>query len=169
MLPPKDRAAARSARPFGVWPQWRCVSIVPGLGTTCDLPATHRVAGSDASAASWTYCTRHAPAAAVPIPPDAPYYVTRLELRVAVTGAPGNRAAAADEAVNRITHAIEAAGGLVVDLRIPGRAASVDAASASPLRLQLAGRGEPSPDFALPIRARSGSAPFWPMQKRRPA
>lgn len=97
------------------------------------------------------YCGRHYPPDAVRIPADAPFYVTRIALRVAATGAPGERDAATAEALRRIVSAVELAGGLVVDAKVLGGRASTAAADGPPLRLQLAG----------PREAARTDAPLW--------
>jgi hypothetical protein len=130
-------------RAFTKWPDWRCIAIDASTGSVCGARATWQQKPTDQAATAWTYCDRCRPDGAEAIAPDAPYYVTRLELRVAVTGAPGNRAAAAEEAIRRIAYAVESVGGLIVGIKVPGKAASPAAATSPPLRLQLAGQPEP--------------------------
>lgn len=125
------------------WPAWICVAVDQAAGRSCCAPARWQRSPTARSRTTWTYCDRHKPAGAAPIPPDAPYRVTRLEIAVAVTGAPGDPEATEDEAIRRITYALEEAGGLVAGIRVRGRKPSTAAVAGSPLRLQLAGPPEP--------------------------
>lgn len=167
MDPAREQLAASSRREFDRWPDWRCIAIVPSSGRVCDGRATYYRPSIDPSASSWTYCAGCRTSDCIPIPPDFPYYVTRLELRVALTGAPACRAAATAEAVRRALGALEAVGARVVDARVVGRVASAAAASGEPLRLQLAGKGEPAPRSESLVRAPTRPAWMRPVEKRR--
>lgn len=157
-----------SAKPIVLaWPDWRCVAIDAGSGSVCRAPARWQVIPIAGADMRWTYCDHCKPEGADPIPADAPYYVTRIDLTVALTGAPGSRAGATDEAVRRVLYALEDVGGLVVNLRVRGRKASGAALAGEPLRLQLAGRPEPLERRRVILEALSGPAMPWRWRKSR--
>lgn len=145
------------------WPDWRCDAIRPETGAICGLKATWQCLPVAHARQPRLYCDDCRPDGAEPIPPDSKYFVTRLDVRVALTGAPGNRSAAADEAVRRLLYGLEALGCAVLKLEIAGKAASTAGAEAPSLRLELAGAREP-----LPAEAAASEAPSTPERKPRP-
>lgn len=150
------------------WPAWICGAIDGRRGHVCGLTARWQKLPTSRSRTPWLYCERHKPAGADPIPPDAPFYVTRIELRVALTGAPGDRDMAADEAVRRIQCAIEGAGGVILGLKVPGGKASSALAEGPPLRLLFAEQGWWPPPASPFLEAPNAPAvPFWPRRRRR--
>lgn len=120
------------------WPVWICGALDARKADVCGLEATWMKLPTRAARTPRLYCEQHRPLGATRIPPDAAFHVTRLELRVAVSGAPGDHQASADEAVRRIQCGVEAVGGVIVGLRVLGLVASTAGASSPPLRLQLA-------------------------------
>jgi hypothetical protein len=154
-------------RPWTQWPAWTCIAIDPDSGQVCNGPATWKLLPTRDAQTPWIYCNRHRPDGAEPITEDEPYYVTRLELRVAVTGAPGTRAVARDEAVRRIVYAIEAVGGLVTHLNVKGATAKPVPAQQALGRLELAGPPEPlTTGRSAPVEEPAG-IPGWRWRRKR--
>jgi hypothetical protein len=148
------------------WPDWRCVAIASS-GSPCNAPATWQAHPLASSTTVWPYCDRCKPLGAAPIPVDAPYHVTRLELTVALVGASGSRAAATDDAIRRVLYALEDVGGLVVALKVRGRKMLPASLAGPPLRLQLAGRPESIERRRPLLEALSSPAEPWRWGKRR--
>jgi hypothetical protein len=142
------------------WPDWRCVALDVEKLDVCNRPATWHKKPVERACVSWTYCERHKPKGAEPITPDIPFAVTRLELRVAVTGAPGDLKEAADEAVRRVLNAIAAVGGLVTEVNVRRRKASTLPAGEPVPRLTLGGRVDP------PVNAIASYATLEPSPMR---
>jgi hypothetical protein len=140
------------------WPRWICGAIDARKRDVCGDDARWMKRPTPGAALPWLYCDRHKPRGAVRIPARQPFAVTRLELRVAVSGSPGEPAAAADEGVSRIKHAIEAVGGMVVGVRVLGGAASATGGKGSRLRLLFDAHSRPCP----------ADAPLWEAPRPRP-
>lgn len=149
-------------RPIAAWPAFVCEAIDERTGRVCGLAATWMRRPIARSRTYWTYCDRHFPAASEPIPADVSFAVTRLELRVALAGPPGDLEASADEAVRRAVFALEAAGGTVVQLRVVGQKASIVSGEGARMRLQLAGRPKPLPDRRSSPTEAPGGPGWWP-------
>jgi hypothetical protein len=146
------------------WPDWRCDAIRPETGQLCGLRATWQCLPLPHASQPRLYCDHCRPDGSTPIPPDSKYFVTRLDIRVALTGAPGSRSAAADEAVRRVLYGLEALGCAVLKLDIAGKAASSAGAEAPRLRLELAGNPQalaaPEPRQEAPIKPERKPRPF---------
>jgi hypothetical protein len=140
----RELLEALMARPIAPWPAFICEALDERSGRVCGLDAQWLQFPVPQAKTAWTYCGRHAPTGAVPIPDDVPYAVTRLALRVAIAGRPGDLEASADEAVRRAVFALEDVGATVIGLRVVGGKASQEAAEGPTGRLQLAGRPQPS-------------------------
>lgn len=144
------RSLERQVRPR--FPRFICSELERGCGHDCGRDASWWAPWSADGLYVRTYCDDHKPANAEQIPLEAGYLITRVELRVAVPHLPADPFNAADQAVRKMTEAVEAAGGLVVGLRVVGQKADSSAVGAPPLRLELAGRPTPA---VRPDR------PFW--------
>lgn len=138
-----ESSSSPAVKRFPAWPQWTCCKWDDRRSAVCDAPATWQWTSGEIGAIPWPYCDRCKPFDAVPIPADAAYHNVRLDLRVVLAGAPVARELAIDEAVRRLTHAIEGIGGLIVEQRVIGGRRPAEPVSGPPLRLQLAGRPTP--------------------------
>jgi len=131
------------ARPIATWPSFVCGALDSRAGRVCGLHAQWMKFPIPGAHTAWTYCDRHRPPDAERIPEDVPYAVTRLELRVAIAGRPGELAASADEAVRLVVFALEDVGATVTGLRVVGGKATQAGAEGPPLRILLAGPSTP--------------------------
>lgn len=155
-------------RPFTRWPAFACGAIDDRAGRVCGLDARWCKLPLEHATIAWTYCDRHRPADAEPITDATPYSVTRLELRVAVAGRPGELEASAVDALRLAVCALEDIGATVTGIRVVGGKASQNHVGAPLGRLQLAGRPKPVPresSFTGPPE----TPPWWRWQRRRAA
>jgi hypothetical protein len=134
------------------FPTFVCSSIERGCGHVCGIEAKWQAPWSPDGSIVRVYCDDHKPEGATEIPLGARFMLSRVELRVVIPAPLSDPFDAANQAVRKVTDALEAAGGLVVGVRVVGQKADEGEPEAPPLRLQLAGRPEPA------VR---GDRPFW--------
>lgn len=121
------------------WPAFRCVALTDDGQRVCQLQAKWRANPLPKSRTWWTYCDRHKPEGAYPIPLGARFHVTRITVTVAIASLLERRQEASDEAARTLTGALEDIGAALVHLRVHGGERANAKAKTGGLRMTLAG------------------------------